>query len=126
MLGSTEGIKKDARLREMYFGALESVVVNMSFYESEVFFTMLEKTKFIRDDIETPESIQSRMWSAFKDFETGKISLGYTHFYVQRYVIKKLGYDFYLNNCGVLAFTADEEGLPKELHGYWNNFDSGM
>ena len=125
-LGRAEVIKKDSRLREMYFGALESVKVDMSFYEREVFFTMFEKTKFIRDDIETPRSIEDRLWSAFGEFETGKVSLGFTHFGVQRHVIRKLGYDFYLNNCGVVAFTADEKGLPQELHGYWNNFESGL
>ena len=67
--------------------------------------------------------VEKRLFHAFKDFQINKNIVDYTHFGIIMPVLRALNFEIYPNNCGVVAFTADNSGAPENFYGYWNNFN---
>ena len=82
--------------------------------------------KFLGGGIEKPAAIQERLFSFFSELEDNQNIVVYSHSGMLQVIMKQMGIrELYMNNCGVLTFLADQNGLPVDMDGYWNKLHSG-
>ena len=122
-----EQLNVDARFRERSFGRLEGVECHdLSLFEVNYLFSLLDSGKVLRDDIESSEELDKRLKNAFMNLDFNKNQVVFCHGGVLQHVLYSLNIrDLYLNNCGVIAVTVKNNGKPFDLYGYWNKFNSG-
>ena len=83
---------------------------------------MLLKGKFMREDIESPKKLLTRLTSAFSEFKDEGNYLVFAHSGVLQVLLHELRiYDLFLRNCGSLSLILNEQGRPIELIKYWNH-----
>ena len=97
----------------------------MTHFENEFLFQCVLQGKLRGNGIETPEEVESRLWSFHKELENNKNNVLFGHAGVFAIIMKKMDIRNHgLNNCGILTFFCNEEGEPEEIFGLCNNFDS--
>lgn len=84
------------------------------------------KGKFVRDDMEQSEDFSKRFKALLSELEVNRNYMLFSHGGIVGFVARMIGItDLYLDNCGVMGFTIDDEGMPQHLIGLYNKSGSG-
>ncbi len=103
-------------IQEWNFGSLENLdCSNNSVFDHINFIELFLNGKILRDDIEHVSNVEKRLFEAMSKFPSDKNVVAFSHYVMQQIIQKKLGIcGLHLNNCGALAFYADQNGKPAE------------
>lgn len=113
---------KTAGLNEIDFGSLEeSPFDRMTYDECRFVFNLFLEGRLFYNIVESPDKCSERLFGFFASLQANRNSVVYSHSGMTYVILRKMGLsDIHLNNCGVICFTCDADGIPKKVYGYWN------